>query len=214
MTTCPNCSGPVIKTATKGRPRIFCSYECKEAFHGVKKSIARAAELAGRSCAFCNAPIEGRNAAAVCCSDACSVKYNNRRKAARLAEARRSARSGRQCESCGGIIPDDRRLSARFCSLRCQRTNAVMRHYQNGLNRKRLYDITPEQYEAMLVAQDGRCAICRATEAGGKGGWHVDHCHDTGKIRGLLCNCCNLMLGHAQDDSARLLAAVEYLTQA
>jgi len=79
-----------------------------------------------------------------------------------------------------------------------------MRHY--------LYGLTPEQYAALLKQQDNRCAICRTETPGGKGGWHVDHDHATDRVRGLLCNACNLMLGHAQDDPARLRAALAYLS--
>lgn len=80
-----------------------------------------------------------------------------------------------------------------------------------GYNRRYLYGLEPGQYDAMLAAQDGRCAICRTDAPGGRGSWHVDHEHATGRVRGLLCHRCNLMLGNAQDDPARLRAAVEYL---
>jgi hypothetical protein len=78
-----------------------------------------------------------------------------------------------------------------------------MRHY--------LYGISLEEFDALVTAQEGRCAICRTDTPGGKGSWHVDHDHATNRIRGLLCHPCNLMLGHAQDDPARLRAAAAYL---
>lgn len=77
--------------------------------------------------------------------------------------------------------------------------------------RQRLYGLTPEQYTAFLEAQDHRCAICRTDEPKGKGTWHVDHDHATGRTRGLLCNSCNLALGHFADDTGRLEAAIAYL---
>jgi len=77
--------------------------------------------------------------------------------------------------------------------------------------RQHLYGITPEQFEAMLAGQDGRCAICRTDEPGGKGGWHVDHCHDSKVIRGLLCHCCNIGVGQFKDDPTRLRAAADYI---
>lgn len=77
--------------------------------------------------------------------------------------------------------------------------------------RQRLYGITPEQFAERLAAQDGRCAICRTDTPGGKGDWHVDHDHASGRIRGLLCHRCNLLLGNAGDDPARLQAAITYL---
>lgn len=71
--------------------------------------------------------------------------------------------------------------------------------------RKR-YGITLEQYEAMFEAQRGRCAICQRDKK-----LHVDHCHATGKVRGLLCSQCNKGLGHFEDSLARLRAAEVYL---
>jgi hypothetical protein len=77
----------------------------------------------------------------------------------------------------------------------------------------RRYGITPEQYDALLEAQDGRCAICGETPSGRQaaGRLHVDHCHETGRIRGLLCVRCNPGIGHFREREDLLLRAVEYL---
>jgi hypothetical protein len=72
------------------------------------------------------------------------------------------------------------------------------------------YGITEEQYNLMLDAQDGCCALCRSPEPGGKGDWHVDHCHETGKVRGLLCHGCNIALAVAEQPNW-LLRAGSYL---
>lgn len=80
--------------------------------------------------------------------------------------------------------------------------------------RKRLeqYGITDEEYESLFAQQDGRCAICGSRDAGAWGGLlPVDHDHQTGKVRGLLCNHCNSGLGQFRDDPDRLLAAAAYL---
>lgn len=74
----------------------------------------------------------------------------------------------------------------------------------------RRYGLTPEQYDAMLAEQDGRCAVCRCTSSRRL---HVDHCHETGRVRGLLCFNCNSALGHAKDDTQRLQALIRYLEQ-
>jgi hypothetical protein len=72
----------------------------------------------------------------------------------------------------------------------------------------RKYGVTQVGYDRMLAAQGGVCAICeRAQERA----LNVDHCHATGKVRGLLCTNCNRMVGHAADDPARLEAAASYL---
>lgn len=79
---------------------------------------------------------------------------------------------------------------------------------------RRKYGITVEERDQMLDLQGGKCAICQGPPNGKKDGrLHVDHCHATNRIRGLLCYSCNTMLGLAADDPQRLLAAVEYLKQ-
>lgn len=75
---------------------------------------------------------------------------------------------------------------------------------------KYLYGLAWKDYEKMLAEQKGSCAIC----GGGPRTFNflsVDHCHATGKVRGLLCERCNLLLANVQDDPAILLRAVEYL---
>ncbi|MEU8550524.1 endonuclease VII domain-containing protein [Streptomyces roseoverticillatus] len=59
---------------------------------------------------------------------------------------------------------------------------------------KERYKITPAQYDMLLSAQDGTCAMCKKPPAPGK--WlTVDHCHATGKVRALPCTGCNAALG-------------------
>jgi hypothetical protein len=76
----------------------------------------------------------------------------------------------------------------------------------------RLYALGPGDYEAMLVIQGGRCAICREEP---KPGRHlaVDHRHGDGLTRGLLCWLCNKALQAFRDDVARLRAAAAYLEE-
>ncbi len=77
---------------------------------------------------------------------------------------------------------------------------------------KRSYGLTEQEYEALLKKQDYRCAICRAKNGlVGRGCLAVDHCHDTGKVRGLLCGKCNRGLGFFQHDSKLLRKAIGYL---
>lgn len=74
---------------------------------------------------------------------------------------------------------------------------------------QRRYGITPARYAAMLKEQDGRCAIC--DQPAGRRRLAVDHKHETGKIRGLLCTGCNTALGLFGDNTAVLRAAIQYL---
>ncbi len=78
------------------------------------------------------------------------------------------------------------------------------------------YGLTPQDIDELIKSQDGVCAICRGSKPAvvkkyNKNGLCIDHCHQTGKIRGLLCSLCNLGLGAFKDDIESLSAAVIYL---
>ncbi|MDZ4827914.1 MAG: endonuclease domain-containing protein [Actinomycetota bacterium] len=75
---------------------------------------------------------------------------------------------------------------------------------------KRNYGITVEDYDRMLAEQGGGCAIC-AKAPRDDIALHVDHDHQTGVVRGLLCFTCNNALGDLNDDPERLYKAVTYL---
>jgi hypothetical protein len=78
-------------------------------------------------------------------------------------------------------------------------------------NRLRMnYGMTEADYEALLSTQGGTCAICRTPPTGGRR-LHVDHDHEDGAVRGLLCSNCNRGIGYLRDDVANLLAAANYL---
>lgn len=81
------------------------------------------------------------------------------------------------------------------------------------LGRVRKYGLTMEQYEAMREACQYSCEICGAREQADHD-LHIDHCHDTGKVRGLLCQFCNNGLGMFRDDTDRMATAVAYLKRA
>jgi hypothetical protein len=77
---------------------------------------------------------------------------------------------------------------------------------------KRAFGISYETYQEILAAQFGRCGNCGTSDPQSKKNrWHVDHCHSTQKIRGILCGPCNLMLGWSKDNPATLLSGVDYL---
>jgi hypothetical protein len=80
----------------------------------------------------------------------------------------------------------------------------------NGYMRK--YGLTMSKYETMLEAQGGTCAICRDPKRTGSFGFlDVDHCHATGKVRGLLCVRCNQAIGSLGDTIEGLERAIAYL---
>lgn len=83
----------------------------------------------------------------------------------------------------------------------------------------RKYSMTLEDYDVLHEAQGYVCAICEKPETrlGSLSGevqrLSIDHCHRTGRIRGLLCAKCNLGIGHFEDDVPRLKRIVEYLDE-
>ena len=81
----------------------------------------------------------------------------------------------------------------------------------NRRNRLGSYGLSVSEFNSLLQAQGGRCAICGTSEPGQSGAFHVDHDHHTGKVRGLLCSGCNRGIGFLKDDLLVLESAVEYL---
>ena len=73
-------------------------------------------------------------------------------------------------------------------------------------NRRRKYGLSEPEFQALVSRSGGRCGICGAEAA-----LCVDHCHETSRVRGLLCLHCNLGLGHFRDDPERMQAAIAYL---
>jgi len=76
---------------------------------------------------------------------------------------------------------------------------------------KKDYGITMEQYNQMLINQKECCAICNKHQNQLKKKLDIDHNHETGKIRGLLCNPCNQAIGLLKDNSELLQSAINYL---
>lgn len=75
----------------------------------------------------------------------------------------------------------------------------------------RKYGISIQDYDALVKAQNGLCAICNLPGNGKYQKLHVDHCHKTGKFRALLCVNCNRGLGYFQDNSECLKKAANYI---
>ena len=73
------------------------------------------------------------------------------------------------------------------------------------------YGISLDEYSQMLEAQDNQCAICGTLYSVNTKTFHVDHCHKTRKVRGLLCSKCNRGIGLLQDDPTILSKAIDYL---
>lgn len=79
-------------------------------------------------------------------------------------------------------------------------------------NRVKSYFITDDEYDTILEEQGGACAICGNRDGNAVGfALCVDHDHETGRVRGLLCVKCNLLIGHADENPETLKSASEYL---
>ena len=88
-----------------------------------------------------------------------------------------------------------------------------MTDYVRWVNIERIHGVNKDEYFEMLKAQNGVCAICYRTNRNSERYLSVDHDHETGKIRGLLCITCNAMLGNAYDTEAILFSGIDYLRQ-
>jgi hypothetical protein len=88
------------------------------------------------------------------------------------------------------------------------RSSDKERRAARALHLKRFYSITLEDFERLVAEQNGKCAICGETP---QGILRVDHNHKTGRVRGLLCDPCNVGLGAFRDNPVSLIEAVKYL---
>lgn len=100
-----------------------------------------------------------------------------------------------------------RKWSRQWHAKNPKRAKHLMRKYRLKNN----FGLTVERYEEMLRGQNERCAICKEHKDSFDKAFAVDHCHKTGRIRGLLCSNCNAGVGFFRDDPKNLVWAIEYL---
>jgi hypothetical protein len=111
----------------------------------------------------------------------------------------------------GNYSPNSRKSKCKECDKKRVAENYDPIKYQEQ-HLKRSYGITLNEYNQMLVDQNHKCITCGTTDPGGKHGkFMVDHCHSTGKVRGLLCKRCNIALGEVGDNVNVLQSMIEYL---
>ncbi len=132
----------------------------------------------------------------------------------------------KQCQKCLQDKPltefklvSPRKVPMRFC-LSCYTENRKLSRSgekpfdERNAHLERVYGITSEEYRDILNRQGGRCAICLGDDPKSPARvkhWYVDHCHSSGKVRGLLCNACNRALGNFGDSIENLERAILYL---
>ncbi len=119
------------------------------------------------------------------------------------------------CRDCGVVVPpaapgQRRRSRCEECWLKHRKPYQKDSAKNREKHLRRHFGMTVAEYKTRRAAQDGRCAICGYRP---ETSLHVDHDHESRKVRGLLCGSCNRMLGLAKDDPTRLAAAIEYLAR-
>lgn len=121
-------------------------------------------------------------------------------------------RSGnRLCQACYYVLPPAYFKTKKTVCLRCISEGKTARSWAP---RRRADLLTDLEYDDLMTHQASRCAICGDDNSAGRWGrLNVDHDHQTGRVRGLLCDGCNKILGLAWDDSRRLRAAASYLDE-
>lgn len=158
------------------------------------------------------------------CSDRHQRQASNERQ-----RARRELMATRTCSRCRQEKPSEEFPGTRttYCKAcwaakaREERAAGKRKDSQYArISTLRRYGLTLAQFDALLDAQDHRCAVCLTDTPGGQG-WHVDHdhtCCSTRKnscgrcVRGLLCTRCNIGIGNFRDDPAIIQAAIDYIT--
>lgn len=121
----------------------------------------------------------------------------------------------RQCRFCDKIKDISLfRVANGNVTFKCK---ACRNQDEMRLVRMNRYGVTPEMFEAMLEEQDNACAIClepfgQYQKAERDRTPHVDHDHESGKVRGLLCGTCNKGLGQFKDNAAIVFSAYRYLS--
>lgn len=141
----------------------------------------------------------------------------SRKCAAVLRRKPRTKPKEKECKKCGVVKPsssfynDKNRADGKYPYCKeCQATvqEGRLKERQDYYRRWK-YDVAPEEYESKLKEQDGRCAICLVNFT--KRPPHLDHDHETGSFRGILCSGCNTGLGLFKDDPVSLRRAIAYI---
>lgn len=109
---------------------------------------------------------------------------------------------------------DGKTWKCKECDLACQRSRYASDPFREKNRRykvKTKYGISLGDYDALLESQGGVCALCGTDTPGGRGRFNIDHDHQTGKIRGVLCSPCNLAIGLVKEDTLILYRMIDYL---
>ena len=121
----------------------------------------------------------------------------------------------KQCRSCGAERPLERFYKGRNTCKDCFAVIANKKYHENkdirrDQNLRRLYGITLEDYNQMFAEQDGCCACCGRHSTEFTKRLAVDHDHETGEVRALLCTHCNTAYGSLNENEERIHQLLQY----
>lgn len=173
----------------------WCSRVCANRATGLKLNTLPKT----KTCEYCQGEFKPRWSGSRFCTRSCSALF--------ACNTRDSGR--RVCKTCGQTFQANGQ-NQRFCSKECGKPN-----HKKSVRRwfvKKRYGLSPEDVKRMEEEQSGCCAICGCPAS--ESTWSrlvVDHCHKTGRVRGLVCDACNKGMGILGDDPERLRAAADYL---
>ena len=118
----------------------------------------------------------------------------------------------KECSKCGEI--EEHNVGQTQCKKCYGKWYLTYQNRKRDLHYKKKFGISLKEYDALLNEQEGKCACCgKSGEEGRYKNMAVDHCHKTGKIRGILCSKCNRAAGLIGDTSEGALKLYNYLKE-
>lgn len=163
----------------------------------------------------------------------CSAHYQQQRDGRpitvpRVSSLVRDGQGRKRCRMCRGWFPENsfgangRSLDglATYCLTCIRAKQRATLEQQRDRSRLRRFNMSREQFDALLASQGGVCAICQSDSPGTKHHWCVDHdhrcCPERGQscgecVRGILCTACNKAIGLLRDEPAVIARALDYL---
>lgn len=211
MRPCLECDEPipVDRKATAKTCSTACSKSRSDKRNRARTAASRKSPKvrADRPCAECTEDFTPYRDNSRFCSRNCGWLWHQREKRGLRHDGKAS------CTKCGEDTP--RKPGIAVCGD-CKVDPRETSYDRDRARTLRGRGITQADFDFMLTVQDGRCAICKGDKPSLRGSraWSIDHCHTTGRVRGLLCNECNVALGLFRDNVDSLLAAADYLLNA
>jgi len=233
---CLRCEQEFVLESLRSWRKAYCSFDCRESARKHRQNVKRRGELSVIACVGCGTDFMPKNTRQISCKPRCSSVVSEKKRKRR----HKIANETRTCLHCSGVIESNRNRNAIYCSkcakpesrrvANCQDCGASLpprkrsfcpechENTKYARNRASQYNISLAEYRGLMAK--GKCDICSVELKERMPSWnrysevgHIDHDHETGKVRGYLCRYCNHMIGNAKDDVVRLQLAIKYLTQ-